>query len=135
MEIKEYEEYTKEEKIELLNHWFYYYGKVPFTPEEWISVRELIETNPDRIFDYIAISNIVNRTIAPTLLLQAMASNELDKLFEVVPRVEDLNESMQGPYKETFKVVFDSIVHTYNNPEPAVPMDLAIIIEEKEKNK
>ena len=51
MELKKWEEYTKEEQKELLNHWWHYYGKVMYTLEEWEQFNKLIDKDSDKILE------------------------------------------------------------------------------------
>ena len=135
MEKKKFDQYTKEEKIKILEFWFYYYGKTLVTLDEIHEIDELIETNPDRIFDYIAISYLANKTIAPTVLLQSMAMGELEKLFDSVPRIEDMDVSIQDNYRDFYYGLVDEIVHDMNNPQPSVPMDIIITASDEPKGK
>lgn len=135
MEKKKFNEYTKDEKIKILDFWFYYYGKDLVTLDEIHQFEELSAVNPDRIFDYIAVSYVVNGTIAPSVLLTSMRMDKLDELFEAVPSIASLDEKMQEAYSGMYYDLVDAIVKDMNNPEPAIPMDIVITIEEEPKQK
>ena len=136
MEKKKFEEYTKEEKLRILEFWFYYYGKDLVTLDEIHQFDLLAEEKPDRIFDYITVSYLVNETVAPSVLLQAMRSERLDELFDSLRPKKPLSEGMQKLYDLTSKTVFEAIIDDFNNPEPAIPMDIDIyVVEDKPKQK
>ena len=133
MELKKYEEYTEEEKIELLNHWFIYYGKVLFTLEELDVVQALIKKNPDRIFDYIMTGYIVGDDISPTVLLSAIENGNVKTFLDTIPHKKNLNKKTQESYDHVLNYLLSKFVESYNNPEPPVAMDVEVIIEENPK--
>lgn len=126
---KKWEEYTPQEKTDLLNHWFYYYGGTLISFQEIEDFRTLALTRQDDIFDFIMTSLITSNTIQSNLLVYCMRQNKVDELFEHVVKFSSLPADEQQKLSSIKQRITDEIVGTFLNPEPPVPMDVAIVIE------
>ena len=76
MEIKSIDEYTKEEKIALLNHWFRYYGKEIYILEELEKFQKVVQKDCDIIMQVAILSYLVQE--GPSVLLKDIRNNTLD---------------------------------------------------------
>ena len=47
MIIKKFDEYSKEELVELFNHWWRYYGKIPYKMEEVERFNKMLDEDSD----------------------------------------------------------------------------------------
>lgn len=63
LELKNWNEYTIYEQKELLNHWWFYYGKMLYTAEELKRFNEMVDQNPYQILS-IAIISYINGYLA-----------------------------------------------------------------------
>lgn len=124
IEVKKWEEYTPEEKSALLNHWFTYYGGMLIRFDELCQFYDLAKTRQDEIFASIMLSLIANDTMQSNYLLTCMRGHIVDILFDKVKEfmhpTEDLVEICDG-LKD---MIVEELVKTYNNPEPAIPLNL-----------
>jgi hypothetical protein len=113
---KTWDEYTKEEQANLLNHWYVYYGGLIVTLAEIDKFHELSLTHQDDIFNYILSSFIANNTIQSSFLTVCMRDNRLDELFENVVKYDDLTEDDKERINPVRQFILDEIVNTYLNP-------------------
>ena len=82
MEIKKWEEYTKEEQTNYLTYWFHYYGNMMYNFQELEDFRKLASTRQDEIFDHIVTEFIFRDTIQSGTLLLSMRKNKVEELFK-----------------------------------------------------
>lgn len=117
MEIKQFDEYTKEEIKNLLFFWFRYYGKKAFTFEEYDKFMQMVEKEPTVMFETAAI--LYHNGCGSTPLLDAMrgANQELTHYLKGATTLSNINKLY---LKRDF---IDEIVTSYNNPEPAISAD------------
>lgn len=127
---KLWEEYSLEDKADILNFWFYYYGGVIVTLDEIEKFRELAKERPDDIFNYIVTSSFVQNTIQTNVLVACMRQDKLDELFATVINYEKLEENEKEYFRGLRKDLITAIVKAYHKPEPPVPMDVGIVVEE-----
>ena len=125
---KKWEEYTPQEKTDLLKHWFYYYGGTLVTFQEIEDFETLALTRQDDIFNYIMSSLITQKTIQSNLLVFCMRENKVEELFEHTIKFNDLPKDVQEKLSRLKQDITDEIVGTYLNPEPSKPMDIAIVV-------
>lgn len=117
--IKRFGEYTPDEQIELMFHWFHYYGKTPISLYELDKFKELM----DKDMEFVRRAAIVAwaREEMTQPLVNAMRG-DFDKYYEEITEVSTTLEFED--YEERFeKELIAELVKTYNNPQPAVPMD------------
>lgn len=117
---KSWDCYTEEEKVDLLNHWWFYFGKMMFTMQEYSKFLKLIESTPDTVWDIAILSFSQNMTTQP--LISAMRQNELAKLIisscAVVKKIKALSPEGWSSLEDC---LLDNLVPTYNDPEPSIP--------------
>lgn len=78
---KKWEEYTIEEKNELLEFWFPYYSGMPLTHLDTNQFRAIAKAKPDDVFDSIVTNYIINTSMQSDLLLIFMRDNRAEQLF------------------------------------------------------
>ena len=131
---KKWDEFSKEEKTSLLNHWFYYYGGVIVTLEEIEKFGELAKTKQEEIFNYITTSLICNNTIQTNVLVACMRQNKVDELFEHVINVQSIeDEAARAQIEEVRNYIVKEMVHSYLYPEPPVPMSVEVVAPEEDQ--
>lgn len=120
MEIKKWNEYTKDEKFSLLNHWFHYYGKLVYTLKELENFQDLVNKDSNKMFTaavtcYIAGGN-------SSLLLTGLRQDG-EKFIDVAEnRGRDLRAANEDEYDATVSSFIEEIVHTYNHRAPDIPL-------------
>jgi len=119
MEIKEWNQYSKEEKETLLKHWWYYYGKLVITPSEQEHFEQLVKKNSEQIMDVALFAFFFEQS--SQTLIYAMRQNRVEEFLEVV------DNSMEGiQSEEDFcdikKEFISMLVESYNHLEPDVPI-------------
>ncbi len=128
---KDWEDYTDEEKSTLLNHWFYYYGGTFITLKEMEDFRKLASERQDDIFDHIVTSYIFKNTIQSNMLIACMRSNKVDGLFEVSLTEDKLDDEDVDFYRNVRRTISNELLNTFISPEPSVPLDIAVIIDDE----
>lgn len=115
MKVKKWKEYTIEEKGELLNHWWYYFGKSLISLQDWIEFDKLTKTNTDQLFDVALFSYTQGES--SQLLLEATRSRRTPAILKYCSS-SDIKRQI-GDQEDAFLKI---LVSTYNSPEPNVPM-------------
>lgn len=117
MELKQFDAYTNEEIEELLSHWFYYYGTEVYTLEEFEKFMKIVKEEPKKAFELAAI--LCHRGMGSTPVLDAIRGNKT--LIEgLIKNYEDFSNTTKMFLQRDF---IEEVVNTYNNPEPAIPID------------
>ena len=80
MEFKKFNEYSQNEKEELLMHWFHYYGKILVTVEEIEKFYELVKSDSNLIKDAAMVAYVLGESSQG--IINAMRTNNLDNYFE-----------------------------------------------------
>lgn len=120
IEKKRWECYTREEKHELLNHWWYYFGKMLVTREEYMEFVKLAESNPDTVWSIAVLCFGQGLTSQP--LIFAMRHGRLEEFISVSCDLSKRLSTARDPYWRFLEDgLLDNLVPTYNNPEPDVP--------------
>ncbi len=128
MEKKKFSEYSIEEKKALLRHWWHYYGKEIYTFAEKEKIDSLIDENYDLIKD-AAVFSFMFSTGNNTQLLHAIRHGEaVAYLNGVLETLADVG--LKQKREETEEKLIDELVHTYNNPEPDVPLSVEEFMEQ-----
>ncbi len=130
-----WEDYTSEEKTNLLNHWFHYYGGMLMTFDDFEKFHELASTKQDDLFDHIVTLFIARETIQSNLLIHCIRENEVDKLFKNSIKREKVDPQLKDLYEGYRNDVFNEIITTFLNPEPPIPLDIAIMVKKKHFHK
>lgn len=102
---------------DLLNHWFNYYGKLPYTFEELTIFRELVETKSDEVLQY-AITNYAFNEGSTNLLLKIRNGETDDICAGLLPFAEE-------DYEKLKDVFISEVTKTYMHPEAPQPFDIA----------
>lgn len=126
LDIKRFSEYTKDEQMELMFHWFYYYGKSPVSFEELDRFKKLMDE--DMSFVRNAALVAWAREEMPQALVKAMRG-DFGKYHDEIVAVSTTVE-FEGYEEELEKELIGELVHTYNNPQAAVPMTDEQLMEE-----
>ena len=121
---KTWEEYTKQDQIELLKHWFLHFGEQP-TFEEIEKFNNLTITNREDILNYIITSFAHYNTIQTNFLIYCMRNNKVEELFRVLKSNNELSLKGEQIVK---KIITDKIAKTYNNPETSTSMDVVVSV-------
>ena len=120
MEVKKFSEYSEEEKRELLNHLWHYYGKHIYTFEDLTNYNRFVKSNSNQLFDLAVFTSFGGLNFQTTVLM-AMRKNSLHELFNRIPKFE--KGSLEERKHEAIALkLLSEIVSTYNRPEPSVPM-------------
>lgn len=126
IEEKIWEDYTHEEKSDLLQHWWYYYGKMIITLAEWEEFNKLVKDNTDKVFDVAVINYVYGVSSQP--LICAMRENKVKELFESLPKIDEIqDEEFKTAYTQAKKGFIAMLIKSYNKPDPAVPMEKEIV--------
>lgn len=118
LEIKKFSEYTSDEQMEILFHWWHYYGKLPLTFPEMEKFKELLDNDIEFVKNAALIAWA--RESASQDLVRAMRTNlegYRTHIMELASSKEfkDVEEILESTFIE-------EVVRTYNNPEPSIPM-------------
>ena len=127
---KKWEELPSQTKIDLLNHWFVYYGGLLIAFDEIEKFNRLAETHPDEIFDTIVTSFLARNTIQSNVLIMSMRRGLVAELFKRVIKYKTLSEEEKVKFDSVRCMLVDELITTYLDPQPPVPMDIAIIVDE-----
>lgn len=112
MEVKKFNEYTKEEQKELLIHWWWYYGKVRHSLEEFNQFEKLVDEDSERVFDVALVSYFEG--ISNELLLESLRKDTVDIYCSLIRKMAKLDSfaDNRDAYENVF---FTDIVVSYNN--------------------
>lgn len=117
MELKDWNDYTPEEKEALLRHLFIYYGKYVYSLEELEMFDALIKEAPDKIFEIFLHSNVIKKNGQP-IILEALRKND-KPLINLKAEIKKYKEEDIEEYKKFF---LTEIVNTFNNKAPSIPL-------------
>lgn len=120
MEVKKFSEYSEEEKSQLLNHLWHYYGKHVYSLEDLTNYNQIVKSNSDKLFD-LAVFTSFSGFNFQTIVLTAMRGNNLHTLFSKLPTFEEGTPEKREHDLFASKLLCE-VVSNYNNPEPDVPM-------------
>ncbi len=131
MEIKEMSLLTKEEKVELLNHWLMYYGKTPIGLLEHEGMKELIDERTDDVMRVAFLNSLINE--GSTSFIKAFRTDKVQELFGMAEQIfseASADSDMVSHMKILEDEFIENIIGTYNNPEPPVAMPIEQILRE-----
>lgn len=120
MELKRWNEYSLDEKTKLLLHWWHYFGKSIYTWGEFETFKSLVEEKSDEIFNFATIAYLAGES--SRVLLEAMRRNEVDKVLEMTNLSDKKDENAKSILENASASLIVTLVNTYNNPEPNVPI-------------
>ena len=129
MELKDWNEYTFEEKEALLHHWWQYYALSTYTLDEWMQFDEMIIGNVDKICE-AAFCCYINQQ-GPKPILEGMRRGVIDEFLKLLPEMEEQDSKLKMDVffiKQTF---LEMIVDSYNNPDSVVVKSPGAIENEK----
>ena len=122
MEVKEYSQYTQEEKEEILMHWFHYYGKECYLVEELEQFQMLVKEHNNEVFILAVLSYIHGD--ATHSILEALRQNKLDQLFQMISDHTGSMNSNKGyaaMFHHAMHQFIEEVVESYNHPKADVP--------------
>ena len=128
--VKKWEDLDDYRKFELLEHWFYYYGGLPYSLGEFEKFRKLAKTNANQIFDFIITSFINKKTIQSNELVRSMRKGKVRELFDSNIKCSELDEEEKRAYESERCLILEEIETTFVHPEPPIPIDLNMIFAE-----
>lgn len=118
LDIKKFNEYTNDEQMEILFHWWHYYGKLPLSFPEMEKFKELL----DRDIEFVKNAALIAwaRESASQDLVRAMRG-DLEGYRKHIMKLASSKEfkDVEELLESTF---IEEVVRTYNNPEPSIPM-------------
>lgn len=117
MELKDWNDYTPEEKEALLRHLFIYYGKYVYSLEELEMFDALIKEAPDKMFEIFLHSYVIKKNGQP-IILEALRKND-KPLINLKAEIKKYKEEDIEEYKKFF---LTKIVNTFNNKAPSIPL-------------
>ena len=118
LDVKRFDEYTKDEQMEIMFHWWHYYGKLPLSFAEMDKFKNLMEEDMEFVKNAALIAWA--RESASQDLVRAMRTD----LNGYKKHVKELASSKEfKDVEELLESTFvEEVVRTYNNPEPSIPM-------------
>lgn len=128
MRLKNYNEYSLEEKKILLLFWWNHFGKIPFTPEELEIFKKLVDTIPEDVM-FLAV-NAFSLNIANEAIITYMRSKRLSSLIDSIPREEFQKESFKKFYATAKESFIEILVITYNAYEENKIIDILVPIDD-----
>lgn len=117
MEFKQFDEYTKEEIKELLSHWFNYYGTKVYDLEEYGKFMQMVEKEPNNMFEVAAM--LYYNSLGSTPVLDAIRGDK-NNLESYITKYQTLENITKLYLKRDF---IEEVVETYNNPEKSISID------------
>lgn len=130
MEVRNtWEEYSREEKIALLNHWVFYYGGIIMDLEDLNSFRKLSLTRQDDIFNHIVTNYIFRNTIQSNMLIHFLREGKIDELLSSSVSINDFSEDKKDVYLDVRNEICNEIVNSFIKPKKSEPMDIEIIVD------
>ena len=120
MEIKKFNEYTEVEQKELLNHWWFYYGKQLISLDVVQKFNEILDDDPEFVKNAALIGYVKGQSSQD--LIRAIRFDKVDEFKEAVDKIVSSEEFLvvEDDLENSF---LEEVVGTYNNPQPSVPFD------------
>ncbi len=115
MELKAFNEYTKEEIKDLLSHWFNYYGKKAYTLDELDKFMKMVDAEPTHCFEVAAM--LFKKGLGSTLVLEAIRGDK----SQLENMINEYNTFSHVTKMFLHRDFVEEVVKTYNDPEPAIP--------------
>lgn len=126
MIIKKFNEYSKEELVELFNHWWRYYGKIPYKIEEVERFNKMLDEDSDFVRKCALIA--YTGGVGSQDMIKAWRDDSFDKYRQAVENT--FSNANFKKYEEELEAEFiEMVVRSYNNPEPDVPLTADQIME------
>lgn len=120
MEMKKWQSYTAEEKTALLNHWWYYFGKLMILHKEQEEWENISSRTPDTAWN-MAVLNYTQRMTSQPIVM-AMRNGALNQLMDMANKVaSESKKKSPAVWAQAENGLLSNIVSTYNKPEPPVP--------------
>ena len=122
--------YTNEQKEEMLNHIFYYYNHAIITWQEFEDFKTLIDKNADKVF-YGLVGLFGSENSAPTVLVSLMRNKAIEQLFSVYDNLPEESKKNIRDYGDM--LLEKEFEITLKKPEPNIPMSTEEIITQVSK--
>ena len=95
---KKWEEYTIEEKKDLLIYWFPHFCGRPISTVDSNQFKALANERPDQLFDHIVTNYVYNTSMQSDLLLFYMRDNRVDQILSHSIEPEKLSMDSKESY-------------------------------------
>ena len=125
MDIKTFDSYSDEERVTLLMHWWYYYGKVIINFGECMQFYDLVKKDSRFMMDVALCSYVDGKS--SQYLIEAMRNGKVGEYLGTVKESTKL-PSYKKTVSELEKPFLTEVVGTYNNPEPSIPFTIEDIV-------
>lgn len=125
MEKKSWNEYSLEEKSELLHHWWHYYGKILYTLDEFEVFNELVKKDSNKV--WVLAVGCYAMGVSSQPLLKAMRNDSVNEFLGSLPELETIDDC---EYFDTEKEFMNILLQSYNNPQPSIPMDSEVVAQQ-----
>ena len=126
MEIKKWNLYSKDEKKNILNHWWHYYGKLLVSFDEIEQFQNLLDSNIEEIYVTALCSYL--KGLSSQVLIAAMRQGKIEELFKSLPNINTFDKEINEAFEALSDEFLNEVVNTLNNPEPDIPMSEEEII-------
>lgn len=115
MKVQKFDKYTNEEKKAILKHLWSFYGEKEYSSSDLEKYNELIEKNPDKLFEF-AVFMFMSNLNFQTIVLNCLNDDFISMLLAMLPKIDDgSNFSLQ--YDTASLSMLSDVVDTYNNLE------------------
>ncbi len=122
MELKNWDEYTEDEKGRLLIHWLYNFGNRLVNQDEIIEFYKLIDEDVDKVKD-VAVS-CFTMGVSNEYLINAMKGNFVGILLDSIPEKSELDETSKKMLEQKEKLLLALLVMSYSKEEKAQTLSL-----------
>ena len=114
MEVKKWVDYSKDEKMELLVHWFQSYGRLFYSVNEFQEFVRLVDMDADLMMD-VAVGSFSNKSGFQAILV-GLRTNSLAAFLNSILAMRN-RPGYEEWFRRNSQKFLTEIVRTYNNPE------------------
>lgn len=115
MKIQKFDKYTEEEKKAILNHLWTYYAGSEYTSSDLDSYNELIDKDPDKLFEF-AVFMFMSEINFQSVVLNSMKDNCISLFLGRLPNIND-SSNLALQYNNAAINMLSEVIYTYNNQE------------------
>ncbi len=119
MELKQFSEYSKEEQVGLLRHWWFYYGKLLVNLTDIEAFDKLVQEDPEFVKNTAVVAFVNGQS--SQALVGAVRTGRVEELRGIINNIVG-----SADYKKISGVVeadfMKEVVGTFNQPQPPVSM-------------
>jgi hypothetical protein len=129
MELKKFNDYTKDEQKKLLLHWWHYFGKVLYSLDELNQFNSMIDKNSNEVMMMAVLAYIYKQTSQP--IIASMREGKIEEFRAILPILDEEPKEIKEYFEKQELNLLTQIVKTYNNPEPDVPFGNTPIVKSR----